>query len=575
MLKYLKKYWKWCLIAPLFMLGEISMDLLQPDLMARVVDDGVLAGNMDVIIGTGLRMILTVILGGLSGILCGVFANLAAQNFANDLRKDLFRKIMSLSFGQTDKISTGSLVTRLSNDVSQVERMVMMSVRGAVRSTVMFLGGIVMLFMQGVSFAVIALCALPFVVGATVFFLKKASPMFTVVQKKLDGVNNIMQENIAGARVVKAYVSEEHEISRFDKANDELCDTNLRVQNLLAFMMPIMNIILNVCVVCILVVGGKLTAAGESGLQPGRIMAAITYMAMILHGVTFMSNIFQTFTRAGASVDRIKEVLACEQLMPDGAQTAKEGMRGEVEFKNVSFAYPNGGGTPVLEDVSLRVRRGETLAIIGATGCGKSTLVNLIPRFYDVTAGSVLVDGTDVRDYGKEDLRSRVAIVLQRAELYSRSIEANIRWGKPEADEWEIKGAAEVSQADEFVCRNANGYYTQVTEGGHSMSGGQKQRVSIARAVLKDAEILILDDSTSALDLRTEAEFRRALAKRCPDTIKIIIAQRIASVKDSDRIAVLDKGRVTAVGTHEELLKISDIYRDICESQLKGGSADE
>ena len=574
MLKYLKKYWKWCLIAPLFMLGEISMDLLQPDLMARVVDDGVLAGDLKVIVSTGVRMILTVLLGGVCGILCGVFANFAAKYFSNDLRKAVFRKIMNLSFQQTDKISTGSLVTRLSNDVVQIEQVVMMSIRGAVRSCVMFLGGIVMLSLQGLEFSVIALLALPFVVACILFFLKKTTPLFAVVQKRLDGVNNIMQENIAGARVVKAYVSEEEELSRFDGANEALCGINLKVQSLLAFMMPIMNILLNICVTAVLYVGGRITAAGTAGLQPGRVMAAITYLSMILHGVTFLANIFQTFTRAKASASRINEVLACEDLLRSGGKTALPGMRGEIEFKNVSFAYPDSSGVKVLEDISFTVHRGETLAVIGATGCGKSTLVHLIPRFYDADEGSVRIDGTDVKDYDLKDLRSRIAVVLERAELYSRSIEANIRWGDPDADEWAIKSAAETAQADAFICRTPEGYYTPVTEGGHSLSGGQKQRISIARAVLKNAEILILDDSTSALDLSTEARFREALKKACPDTTKIIIAQRIASVKDADRIAVMENGRITACGTHRELLEKSEIYRDICESQLKGGAAD-
>ena len=567
MLKYLKKYIKWVILAPIFMVGEIAMDLIQPDLMAKVVDEGVLDYHLDVIIGTGLKMLLTVVVGGACGILCGVFANLAAQNFSNDLRKDLFGRIMSLSFQQTDKISTGSLVTRLSNDVTQVERTVMMSIRGLVRSGVMFLGGIIMLYRQSARFALIALCALPFVIVTVIFFLKKATPMFSVVQTRLDGVNGIMQENIAGARVVKAYVSEEKELKRFDEANSALCGINLKVQSLLAFMTPIMNIILNICVVLVLLLGGRSVAAGAE-LTPGRIMAAITYMSMILHSVTFLANIFQTFTRSRASARRINEVLDCPEIIKDGSLTALPGLKGEVEFRNVSFAYPGSSGTKVLEDVSFSVHRGETLAIIGATGSGKSTLVNLIPRFYDTDGGSVYVDGTDVRQYAQRDLRGRIAFVLQRAELYSRPIESNIRWGKTDATPFEIKSAAETAQADEFICRTPQGYYTQVAESGHSLSGGQKQRISIARAVLKNAEILILDDSTSALDLSTEAAFRKALNAQCPDTTKIIIAQRIASVKDADRIAVLENGRISAMGTHAQLLEFSPLYRDICASQL-------
>lgn len=573
MLKYLKKYWMWCLLAPLFMLGEISMDLIQPDMMSTIVDDGVLVQNMSVILKTGIQMILLVFFGGICGILSGVFANFAAQQFGNDLRKDVFKKIMQLSFQQTDKISTGSLVTRLTNDVSQVQMMVMMSVRSVVRCSVMFAGGLIMLYRQSPRFALIAACALPFLVFFVVFFMKKASPMFVLVQKKLDGINNIMQENVAGARVVKAFVQEDYEVKRFDCANDELCNTNLRVQSLLAFMNPCMNIVLNICVVAIIYVGG-ITVKGGAEMSPGDIMAAITYMALILHGLTFMANIFQTFTRAKASIDRINEVLSCDNIIYDGNSAAPFGIEGEIEFRNVSFAYPDAPDHAVLNGISFKLHKGETLAIIGATGSGKSSLVNLIPRFYDVTEGDIFVDGLNVKEYPLKALREKIAIVMQKAELYSRSIEANIRWGKPKATPWEIKTAAEIAQADDFICNTPNGYYTPVTEGGHSLSGGQKQRLSVARAILKNSEILIFDDSTSALDLRTEAELYRAMGDRCKDITKIIIAQRIASVKGADRIAVLENGKISAYGTHEELLRISDVYQEIYNSQLKGGVSD-
>jgi len=573
MLKYLKKYWMWCLLAPLFMLGEISMDLIQPDMMSTIVDDGVLVQNMSVILKTGIQMILLVFFGGICGILSGVFANFAAQQFGNDLRKDVFKKIMQLSFQQTDKISTGSLVTRLTNDVSQVQMMVMMSVRSVVRCSVMFAGGLLMLYRQSPRFALIAACALPFLVFFVVFFMKKASPMFVLVQKKLDGINNIMQENVAGARVVKAFVQEDYEVKRFDRANDELCNTNLRVQSLLAFMNPCMNIVLNICVVAIIYVGG-ITVKGGSEMSPGDIMAAITYMALILHGLTFMANIFQTFTRAKASIDRINEVLSCDNIIYDGNSAAPFGIEGEIEFRNVSFAYPDAPEHAVLNGISFKLHKGETLAIIGATGSGKSSLVNLIPRFYDATEGDIFVDGLNVKEYPLKALREKIAIVMQKAELYSRSIEANIRWGKPKATPWEIKTAAEIAQADDFICNTPNGYYTPVTEGGHSLSGGQKQRLSVARAILKNSEILIFDDSTSALDLRTEAELYRAMGDRCKDITKIIIAQRIASVKGADRIAVLENGKISAYGTHEELLRISNVYQEIYNSQLKGGVSD-
>ena len=570
MLKYLKKYWIFCIVAALFMVGEVSMDLYQPDLMADIVDNGVLKSNVELIINVGIKMILCVMLGGFFGIMCGVFANFASQRFGNDLRKALFSKIMSLSYEKTDKFSTGSLVTRLTNDVTQVQNMVAMSVRGFVRNSVMFIGGIIMLYKQSPRFALIAALGLPFIIVAVFFFLGKASPLFAVVQKKLDRINSIMQENIAGSRVVKAYVKEEHELDRFDSANGELSATNLRVQTLLAFMGPCMNIVLNICIVTVILVGG-ITVADGGDMTPGRIMAAITYLAQILHGVTFMANIFQTFTRARASADRINEVLSESAVITDGEGAGDTPVLGKVEFRGVGFSYPASSGAPVLSDVSFTVNPGETLAIIGATGSGKSTLVNLIPRFYDATSGEILVDGVNVKDYKLGELRDRIAIVLQKAELYQRPIEANIRWGKSDADPWEIKSAAEIAQADGFICNTEYGYNTLVQEGGHSLSGGQKQRISIARAVIKNAKIMIFDDSTSALDLNTEAKLYSALGEKMDGITKIIIAQRIASIRGADRIAVLNNGRIEALGTHEELMASSPIYRDIYNSQLKEG----
>ncbi|MDD6616797.1 MAG: ABC transporter ATP-binding protein [Lachnospiraceae bacterium] len=574
MLKYLKKYWFFCLLAPLFMLGEVGMDLLQPDMMADIVDHGVLGGNLELIIRVGVKMTLTVIAGGLCGVLCGIFANVAAQGFANDLRKDVFSKIMHLSFQQTDKISTGSLVTRLTNDVTQVQQMVMMSVRGLVRNSVMFLGGIFMLYRQSPRFALVAACALPFIAAAVFFFLKKTTPLFAVVQQKLDGINHIMQETVAGARVVKAYVKEEYELGRFDEANDTLCEENLRVQTLLAFMSPCMNIVLNLCVVAVILVGGYTVKTGGS-ITPGNTMAAITYLAQILHGVTFMANIFQTFSRAKASADRISEVLNSPEVLPGGSFAGETKQKGCVEFQDVSFSYPGSDGQNVLEHISFRIEAGQTLAIIGATGSGKSSLVQLIPRFYDASEGQIIVDGINVKDYDPAALREKVAIVMQKAEMYSRSIEENIRWSNRDADPWQIKKAAQTAQADDFICGTPDGYYTAVTEGGHSLSGGQKQRLSIARAVLKDCEILIFDDATSALDLKTEASLHQALREECPGVTKIIIAQRIASIRNADQIMVLDNGRISDMGTHEELMRCSEIYQDIYHSQLKEGSEDK
>ena len=571
MFKYLKKYWFWCLLAPLFMVGEIMMDLVQPDLMKTIVDEGVIGKNMDIIINVGLRMVILVFIGAATGILCGVFANIGSQRFGNDLRKDVFKRIMNLSFQQTDKFSTGSLVTRLSNDVTQIQNTVNMAMRMAVRSLFMFIGGIFMLYRQSPTFMLITACGLPIVVFFVIFFSKKAAPLFKIVQERLDSLNNVMQEDVAGARVVKAYVKEDYEMERFDKANQDLVDISLKVFTRLAFMGPILNIVLNTCIILIIVVGG-ITVQNNGDLTTGEIMASLTYVSMILFGVMFVSHIFQMIPRVGASIARINEVLYSDEVVKSGNIKETKETKGKIELRNVSFAYPNSSGQNVLEDIDLTINPGETLAILGATGSGKSSLVNLIPRFYDVKSGEVLIDGINVKDYDLKALRNRIAIVLQKAELYSRPIEANIRFGKDDADPHTIKKAASIAQADDFICDTHDGYFTFVTEGGHSLSGGQKQRISISRAVIKDADILIFDDSTSALDLKTEARLYKALNTEYPDVTKIIIAQRIASVRNADRIAVLENGRISACAPHDELMETSEIYRDIYYSQLKDDS---
>lgn len=568
MLKYLKKYWFCCILAPLFMLGEMSMDLLQPDMMATIVDEGVLASNFDVILSVGIKMMLLVLFGGTCGVLCGVFAETAAHKFGNDVRKDMFDKIMNFSFELTDRFTTGSLVTRITNDVSQVEQMVMMSVRSLVRCTAMFVGGIVMLYRQSPQFALVAACGLPFVIFFVVFFLKKVSPLYTIIQQKLDRLNCVMQENIAGARVVKAYVKEDYELENFSDANNSLCDTNLKAQMTLAFMHPCVNIVLNMCVVGVLYVGGIGVQAG-SGITPGQVMAAITYLSLILMRVIFMANIFQTFTRAAASWKRIREVLETESTQKSPETMPATHARGEIEFKNVSFHFPDSPDYPVLKNLSFKVNPGETAAIIGSTGSGKTSLVHLIPRFYDPTEGAVLVDGVDVREFPMNELRKKIGIVQQKPELFSRTIKENICWGNEGATDEQVRHAAQTAQAEDFILQTSDGYDTPVTEGGHSLSGGQKQRISIARAVIKKPEIMIFDDSGSALDLKTEAALHSALNDEFAGTTRIIVAQRIASVKEADKIFVLENGQISAEGTHEELLETSSVYREICRSQLK------
>lgn len=574
---YLKKYWIAVILAPLFMMGEVTMDLLQPRFMSTIVDEGVLGlsnggiGDMELVLRTGLEMIGLVALGGICGVLAGVFANLCGQRFGNDVRKDCFRNIMAFSFEQTDQFSTGSLITRVTNDITQVQNLVMQCVRGFVRTFMLFAGGIFCMTTLNLRFGVVVACALPFVIGCVVFFIGKANPLFKQLQKKLDAMNHVMQENVTGARVVKAYVREDYERERFGQTNQELVDTQLHVLVLFSYMMPIMNIIMNLVIVLVIYVGSIQVQQGS--LTPGSIMAAITYISQILHSVLMLVNIFQTVSRGAASAERLREVLACTSSITDGDGKTEGKLPGggKVEFRNVSFAYPGGNGEKVLEQVNLVIHPGETIGILGATGSGKSSLVQLIPRFYDATEGQVLVDDVDVKEYQLKDLRSRVAIALQKSELFSVSIRENIGWGKTGAKDEEIEQAAQIAQAAEFIERKSEGYDTLVAEKGMSLSGGQKQRIAISRAVLKLAEIMIFDDATSALDLKTEADLYGALRQRRKNVTKIIIAQRIASVRNADRIAVIDNGRIAACDSHENLMQTSAIYRDIYNSQLKTG----
>lgn len=574
MLKYLKKYWFFALLAPVFMIGEVSMDLLQPELMSRIIDDGVLGlnnggvGNLNTVITIGLKMIGFVALGGICGVMSGVFANLCAQQFGNDVRKAVFKRIMELSFEQTDKFSTGSLITRVTNDITQLQNFVMQCLRGFVRTSMLFIGGIACMVSLNMEFGIIIACALPFVAVCVVYFIAKANPKFTVLQNKLDKVNNVMQENVSGARVVKAYVKEDYETERFEKANNELVSTQLDVLLLLSYMTPIMNIILNLSVVAVIKVGGIQVSAGSA--TPGNVMAAITYCSQVLNAVMRMTMIFQTASRGIASKKRVMEIINCDPAIKSGTYNKETAVKGKVEFKNVSFAYPGMDNENVIENFNLVINPGETIGILGATGCGKSSLVNLIPRFYDVTKGEVLIDGVNVKDYDLQVLRDKVSIALQKPEIFSTTIAENIAWGDDSAGSEKIRQAADIAQATEFIDNRTDGMDTQVSQGGHSLSGGQKQRVAISRAVLKNSEILIFDDATSALDLKTEADLYSELSAKKYDVTRIIIAQRIASVKNADRIVVMDNGRLADVGSHSELIKTSEIYKDIYESQLKG-----
>ena len=649
MWQYVKRYAHFAFIAALFMGGEVLMDLIQPGLMRRIVDDGVLGlnnngvGNLELVWRLGIQMIGMVLIGCCFGSLNNVFVNMASQNMGNDLRKDMFQKIMTFSFPQIDAFGAGSLITRITNDVTQVERLISQFVRGMVRTVLMTIGSLYFMFTLSPDFAFIVLGALPFIIGAMYFALRKLNPLFTLQQEKLDVVNDMLQEDISAIRIIKACVRETYEKLRFGKANDDLIKTQLKVLLTLAFLNPLVNMVMNLSVAAILWYGARDVMEGAA--SPGSIMAAITYTTQLLMGIMMLMMLFQNISRGFISWKRLATVLHLEPEIQDGkfddngysgssdcyyenvaaaeqnrnetidksvtatetitkqqTANAKETMQGRIEFVNVSFTYP-GSQKPVLENINLTINPGETIAIMGSTGSGKTTLINLIPRFYDVTEGSVRIDGVDVRDYKVSSLRRRIAIALQKSELFSTSIKENIVWGRRESDETntgtaspdELQGnvslpneteptgsdahsntaadayierAARIAQAHEFIAPLEQGYDTVVAERGMSLSGGQKQRIALARAVLKESPIMIFDDATSALDLKTEANFYNELAKTSPNSTKIIVAQRIASVRRANRILILENGEIVAEGTHKELLKSCAIYQDIYQSQV-------
>lgn len=571
MWKYIKRYLHFAILAALFMVGEVMMDLIQPEFMSKIVDDGVLGlqnggvGDLNLIWKLGLQMIALVIFGGFCGSMNNVFVHLSGQNIGNEIRKDCFRNIMTFSFPQIDKFGTGSLVTRVTNDITQVQTFVSQFVRGMIRTSLLMFGSIFFMFRLNRDFGIITLCAFPFIVGCLAFCLAKANPLFSKLQDKLDEINAVMQEDISGIRIIKACVREAYEKLRFGKANDELIKIQLKALVIFAFMNPAVNALMYIVVAVILAIGSF--EVGGGGTTPGAIMAAITYTTQLLNGILMLVMLFQNITRGIASWKRLREVLDSEPELKDGDFSGDAKLRGEIEFRDVSFAYP-GSDRSVLEHIDLKIHKGETIGIMGATGCGKTSLANLIPRFYDPTSGEVLIDGVDARKYNLKALRDKIAIALQKSELFSRTIRENISWGAPGAELEEISDSARTAQADSFISDSPDGYDTLVAERGMSLSGGQKQRISIARAILKKSEILIFDDSTSALDLKTEADLYNALEKSNPQTTKIIIAQRIASVRRADRIVVLENGRIADVGTHEELLESCGVYQDIYNSQM-------
>ena len=587
LLKYLKKYWYFALLAPIFMIAEVTMDMLVTNKMGTMIDIvnsyGPTSNNnqfLNTIVSNGIIMLALVLIGVVSGILSGVFANLASQKFANDLRKGLFSKIMHLSFQQSDDFSTASLVTRVTNDVTAVQTMIAMAIRMFIRSLSMFILGIVFTLQISKQFMIILAVALPLEILIMVFFMIKAFPMFSIVQTKLDKVNSVVHENLTGARVVKAFSKEDYEYNRFVEANDTLTNITLKVNKLMAIIMPLFMLIVYAGMIAIYYIGANsqfdamlylenFATSIDPKISVGEMEKATTYIMMIMSSLLMIGMTFANMARAAASGIRINEVLETPDIICDGnldVKTLKE--TGTIEFKNVDFAYPNASAS-VLENINLKIEKGETVAIVGATGSGKTTLVNLITRFYDVTKGEILVDGENIKNYKLVDLRNKIAIVLQKAELFAGTIKENIKWGNPNATDEEVEWAANIAQAIEFIDSKEKKFDEYVEEKGTSLSGGQRQRLSIARAIVKKPEILIFDDSTSALDLVTEAKLYKAMRDNIADTTKIVVAQRIATAKNADKIVVLDGGTIIAYDTHENLLANCEIYQDIYNSQLK------
>ncbi|MBQ6834101.1 MAG: ABC transporter ATP-binding protein [Lachnospiraceae bacterium] len=568
--KYITPYLSAFILGPIMMITEVIGEVMLPKLMSMIINNGIANRDVTYITKMGILMLIVVALMAFGGIMGAYFASKASISFASDLRRDVFAKVQQFSFRNIDDFSTGSLVTRLTNDITQIQGVVMMCLRMALRSPGMFIGALIMAFSINKKLALIILIVIPILTIAIMTIMKLAFPRFEVMQKKLDALNSGIQETLTNVRVVKSFVREEHEIKKFSALNKDLKDTSMGAMKIVIANMPVMMLAMNITTMAVVWYGGNLIIGGD--MPVGDLSAFIGYITQILMSLMMLSMIFLNASRAGVSLKRINEVLDTEIDLNDdlASQKEKEVNEGRVEFKDVSFAYTgeHGLGETVLEHVSFTAEPGQTIGIIGATGSGKTSLVQLIPRLYDVTEGQVLVDGVDVREYSLKNLRNGVGMVLQKNVLFSGSIEENLKWGDEDASFEEVKAAAESAQADGFVSSFQLGYNTSLDQGGTNVSGGQKQRLCIARALLKKPKILILDDSTSAVDTATEAKIRECFANELKDTTKLIIAQRITSIQDADLILVLDDGKVIGMGTHEELVNTCDAYEEIYTTQM-------
>lgn len=566
LMKYLKPYWKVTILAPLFMVLEVSMDLLQPKLMAEIVNNGVFNNDLEFILKTGGLMLLVALIGLIGGVGCTVFASKASINFAADVRKDVFDKVQTFSFKNLDQFEGGTLITRLTNDIVQLQMFVLMALR-SIRSPLLTIGSVIMVFTISVKLAIIFVLTIPILFVVLYLLIRYAFPLYSVVQQKLDKVNSVLQENLMGIRVVKAFVRDDYENTRFNRTNTDYTEMAVKATRLVSLNMPVMMIILNVSLVIILWLGAGQTWNGS--IQIGDLIAFINYVTQVLSAIMMIGMIMMNISRAKVSADRVREVLDTDSDLvdPKGAESHVI-TRGEVKFDHVSFGYSDQTRQTVLKDITFLAGAGQTVAVLGATGSGKSTLVSLIPRLYDVTGGRVLIDGKDIRHMSLEHLRTQMGVVLQQTILFSGTIRDNIRYGKPNATQEEVEKAAKAACAHEFITSMPDGYDTILGQRGVNLSGGQKQRISIARALLVRPSILILDDSTSAVDLGTESRIQKAIKELMEESTSFLIAQRISSVLEADKILVLDDGRIVAEGTHQELIVHSEVYQEIYRSQL-------
>lgn len=566
LIRFLKPYWVMIIGVIIFTFLNTFTQLYLPNLMGDIVDNGIIKGNIPYIFSVGFKMFIVSLLGALSMIVSSYLSSRTAMGYGRDLRNAVFTKVEGYSPSEFNKVGTASLITRTTNDINQIQQVTIMSLRMMVRAPLMFIGGIIMVFSKNRELSKVFLISAPILIGTIAIIGSKGFPYFKIIQEKIDRVNQVLREELTGIRVIRAFNKEESEGRRFNKANKDLTDTSLKVVRLMSMMMPLLNMILNFTIVAVIWYGSRLIDTGS--LEIGDLMAFIQYVMQIMFSLIMVSIVFIVVPRASVSANRINEVLDMNNNIVD-LEYPKDStfLRGILEFKDVSFKYP-GAESPVLCNISFVAKPGETTAIIGGTGSGKSTIINLIPRFYDVSNGAILLDGVDIRDISQENLRKKIGLISQRAMLFTGSISYNIRFGTEDATEEEIVHAAEIAQAKEFIDESEQGFDSIVSQGGTNLSGGQKQRLSIARALARKPEIFLFDDSFSALDFKTDKRLREALEEETKDSTIIIVAQRVSTIIDADNIIVLDNGEVVGKGTHDELLDRCSVYREIVRSQI-------